>query len=96
MKILSKQQFKKLMDEFPNGGIVFSDEMVSPDLMVTDGKFGATCVIPDEGAVYSFDWNIEEYRDDDHFVIYDNSDVLQMIQTPTSGLRIQLHSWWEE
>ena len=40
-------------------------------------------LIPYEGEVFDFDWNIDEYRDDDWFTVYDNNDVLQMIQTLT-------------
>lgn len=47
MKEYYKDQFKKLMQEYPEGGIVFTavDER---NLMVTDGPFGATEVIPYE------------------------------------------------
>ena len=47
-------------------------------------------LIPYEGEVFDFDWNIDEYRDDDWFTVYDNNDVLQMIQTLTKGLKIPL------
>ena len=89
MKEYYKDQFKKLMQEYPEGGIVFTavDER---NLMVTDGLFGATEVIPYEGEVFDFDWNIDEYRDNDWFTVYDNNDVLQMIQTLTKGLKIPL------
>ena len=48
MKEYYKDEFKKLMQEYPRGGIVFTavDER---NLMVTDGPFGATEVIPYEG-----------------------------------------------
>lgn len=48
MKEYYKDEFKKLMQEYPEGGIVFTavDER---NLMVTDGPFGATEVIPYEG-----------------------------------------------
>lgn len=90
MKEYYKNGFKKLMQEYPDGGIVFTpaDEK---NIMVTDGPFGATEVIPYEGEVFDFDWNIDEYKDDDWFTVYDNSDVLQMIQTLTKGLKIPLN-----
>ena len=82
MKILSKIQFESLMQEFPNGGIVFAE--YSPDvlvsgLMVTDGDFGAREVLPYHGEVFDFDWNIKEYQSDELFTVFDNNDVLQMI-----------------
>ena len=93
MKVLKKKELKDLMDNFPDGGIVFCE--YSPytyvsELMVTDGDFGARLVIPVDGEVFDFDWNIGEYRDDDMFAVFDNNDVLQMIQTLTSGLKIEL------
>lgn len=89
MKEYCKDEFKKLMQEYPEGGIVFT--VNSKDtLMVTDGPFGATEVLPYEGEVFDFDWNIDEYRDYDYFAVYDNNDVLQMIQTLTKGLKIPL------
>ena len=94
MKKLTKQQFKELMKEFPNGGIPFLDGDNS--VLVTDGNFGATLLVPTEdGEVFDFDQNIEEYSDDDEFYVLDYADILQIIQTLTKGLRIQLHPWWE-
>lgn len=65
--------------------------------MVTDGNFGATCVVPDpDGEVFDFDWNIKEYSNDDLFAIFDNMDILQMIKTLTKGLKINLKAWFED
>lgn len=99
MKILSKNQMRTLMQEFPNGGIVFADykpDFLMSELMVTDGDFGAREVIPHDGEVFDFDWNIKEYRDNEQFAVFDNDDVLQMIQTLTSGLSIQLKAWYQD
>ena len=94
MTRLKKQQFKELMSKFPNSGIPFLDGDNS--VLVTDGNFGATLLVPTEdGEVFDFDWNIEEYSDDDEFYVLDYADILQIIQTLTKGLRIQLHPWWE-
>ncbi len=44
MKILTKVQMKQLMEEFPDGGIVFAEytpDILKSELMVTDGDFGA-------------------------------------------------------
>lgn len=99
MKILTKVQMKDLIKEFPNGGIVFAEytpDVLNSELMVTDGSFGARNVIPHDGEAFAFDWTIEEYRDEDLFAVYDNNDVLQMIQTLASGLKIQLKAWYED
>ena len=94
MKILSKNQFENLIEEFPDGGIVFAEytpDILNSELMVTDGKFGARQVIPYHGEVFDFDWNIKEYKDNQLFAVFDNNDVLQMIQILTSGLQINLN-----
>ncbi len=94
MKILSKIQMKNLMEEFPDGGIVFEEyipHIATTPIMVTDGSFGATYVSPVDGEIFDFDWNIEEYKDDSLFRVYDNNDVLQMIQVLTRGLKIELN-----
>lgn len=89
MKVINKNEFKKLMKIFPNGGIVFSEYPIS-DLHITDGEFGATLVAPIYGEIFDYDWNIEEYKEQDKFAIFDNNDILQMIQTLTTKLKIKL------
>lgn len=99
MTRLTKQQFKALMKEFPNGGIPFLDGDYSSDnsVLITDGDFGATCLVPTaDGELFDYDWNIEEYNDDHGFYVLDYADILQIIQTLTKGLRIQLYPWWEK
>lgn len=94
MDILNKKQMEALMEKFPDGGIVFAEytpDAFKSELMVTDGDFGAREVIPHEGEVFDFDWNIKEFGDNDLFAVFDNNDVLQMIQTLTSGLKIELN-----
>lgn len=90
MKIINKIEFKKLMEKYPDGGIVFSDFDRPDDIHVTDGDFGATVMRPYDGEVFDYDWNIMEYEDNDKFLIFDNNDVLQMIQTLVSRLKINL------
>ena len=95
MQIVNKQAFKKIMKNYPKGGIVFAEytpNILTSEIMVTDGDFGATCVVPYNGEVFDYDWNIEEFSDKDLFAVFDNRDVLQMIQTLTRGLKIEL-SW---
>ena len=93
MRVISQNQLRELMEEYPDGGIVFAEytpDILKTGLMVTDGDFGATDVIPYNGEVFDWDWNIEEYRENDLFIILDNNDILQIIQTLTKGLRIEL------
>lgn len=98
MKIINKNEFKKLIEEYPDGGIVFAEyspDIINSEIMVTDGDFGATCIIPHHGEVFNFDWNIEEYNMVDLFIIFDNADILQMIQILTSRLKIKLKDYYE-
>ena len=94
MNIITKKQMEELMEEYPDGGIVFAEyrpSIFASQLMVTDGEFGATEVVPYEGEVFDFDWNIKEYKEDALFSVFDNNDVLQMIQTLTRSLKIELN-----
>ena len=106
MKIVTKAQMLKIMDEYPHGGVVFAETRADwanpdPEIMVTDGRingtgdhFGATIVVPHDGEVYDFDWNIAEYKETDIFAVYDHEDILQMIQTLTRGLKTNLKPGW--
>lgn len=96
MKILNKLQFEELIEQYPNGGIVFSEykpDVLIGEIQVTDGYFGATCVVPNHGEVFDYDWNIGEYSPNELFAVFDNNDVLQMIKTLTSGLKIELEDY---
>lgn len=95
MILLSKNKFKELMKEHPDGGIVFMESEMLSDVLVTDGNFGARDIIPRNGEVFDFDWNIEEYTDRDVFYILEHEDILQIIQTLTSGLKLDLKAWYE-
>lgn len=93
MKIINKSEMIKLMEDYPNGGIVFAEyepDVLRSSLMVTDGDFGATDVIPYHAEVFDWDWSIKEYNERDLFVVYDRNDILQMIQTLTKNISIPL------
>ena len=78
MKIITKAEFKKLMESYPNGGIVFSDyeygNLVG-EIHITDGSFGARTLVPEDGEVFDYDWSIGEYGDDELFAVLDNNDI---------------------
>lgn len=98
MKIINANEFKKLMEEYLDGGIVFAEytpDIIKSEIMVTDGDFGATCLVPYHGEAFDFDWNIREYQEKELFIIFDNNDILQMIQTLTTGLKIELKDYYE-
>lgn len=94
MKIVNKNEMNKLIGDYgQDGGIIFAEyvpHILTSDVMVTDGHFGATNIIPKNGEVFDWDWNIDEYKEKDLFVVFDNNDVLQIIQTLTRGLKIEL------
>lgn len=94
MILLSKNKFKELMKLYPEGGIVFAENPCETDVLVTNGDFGARSIIPQNGEVFDFDWNIEECNDNDTFYVFENEDILQIIQTLTSGLKIKLTPWY--
>ena len=94
MVLLSKTQFKELMKLYPEDGIVFAENPCETDVLVTDGDFGARSIIPQNGEVFNFDWNIEECNDGDTFYVFENEDILQIIQTLISGLKIKLTPWY--
>lgn len=99
MKIFKKCEFESLMEDFPDGGIVFAEyepDILKSSLLVTDGDFGAREVVPHDGEVFDFDWNINDYRDRDSFAVFDNNDILQMIQTLTSGIKVDLKAWFDD
>lgn len=96
MLVISKEEMRKLIHKYPNGGIVFAeyrDDIVG-DVMVTNGEFGATDVVPHHGEIYNWDWDIKECDSDDQFVVFDNIDILQMIQTLTKGLALEQDLEW--
>ena len=97
MRIVYKDELKDIMKGYPYGGVVFAEyspSVLTSELMVTDGDFGATCVIPTDGDIFDFDWNVEDYKNTQMFAVFDHNDVLAMIQTLTKGLRFQLCCEW--
>lgn len=98
MKIVNKGQMLKIMEEYPDGDVVFAEykpDVLISSLMVTNGGFGATEVIPFHAEVFDFDWNIGKYRDDELFVVFDNNDILPMIQILVNGCKIELTEDYE-
>lgn len=95
MKILNVSQMKNLVRCHPSGGVVFKTSDCDV-LRVTNGLTGATHVVPFDGEIWTDDFNIENFREglnDIDFYIYDDVDVLQMVQTLTKNLKIPLKPW---
>lgn len=91
MFVLNKEEMEDLMENSSDTGIVFAEYNgdVSSEIYVTNSNICASAVVPYEGEVYK-DWCIKECENNQHFVVFDNNDILQIIQTLTSGLKIKL------
>ena len=89
MRVITKLEFEKLMESYPNGGIVFADYYPASETLgrvhVTTGSFRARTIVPCDHS-----WNIDNYVSDESFAVFDNNDILKMIQTLTSGLKFDL------
>lgn len=94
MKIVNKKEMEKLINNNPDGGVVFSDyDSVTDEtnVLVSDGIFGATELNPrvwGDGELFDFDWNVSEYRNDELFVVFEREDIVQMIELLERGLEI--------
>ena len=95
MRIINAIEMRKM----PPGTVFceYEPDVMKSELMVVDSyggftedAFGATDVIPWHTEVFDWDWNSAEYNDNALFVIFDNNDILQMIQTLTKSLNIDL------
>lgn len=93
MKILTTKELKKIINQTPNGGVVFAEyydmESWFGDILVTNGLTGATYIAPIDGEVCSVDWDINQLGAK-LFVLFEDSDILQMIQTLSKRLDITL------
>ena len=89
MKIVAKNELRDLIENSIDARIVFAEytpSVITSDIMLAEKDFGATDIAPLDGEVFCWDWNIEEYKDDDTFVVYEVPDILQMIRTLIRGL----------
>ena len=91
MKILRKNEFQKLIELYPDGGIVFAEGYDGCNQVeVTLGEFGARELVPYSAEVFDYDFNINEYPDNSIFHVFEHDDILLMIKTLTSGLKLNL------
>jgi len=91
LQILNKKEFKDLLIKNPNKRFVFyeydSNNGVDYDIHITDGNlkypgFGATTLNPEpydeHEFIFNYDWNIDEYSDDDLFVVLSDEEVIEI------------------
>lgn len=88
MKIVSKEEMRNyprgtvFMEYRAEQGIELGQVEVKDDYI-----FGATSLIPDEdGELFDYDWNLEEYKDSDRFYIFEQAEVLRMIKLLMRGI----------
>ena len=74
------------------GGTLFAEykpDISFLDLMVKDtNEFGATKVVPIDGEVFDYDWSLNEYKDDDIFVVFEEREILVMIKTLLNSVKL--------
>lgn len=94
MKIMTTAQLSKMISQHPHGGIVFAEykaDVLIGELKVTDGAFGATCVVPwhDEFSweygkrwktnIVDYDWSIGECNTEEMFAVFDVAEIEMML-----------------
>lgn len=88
MEILSTLEFKKLLNDNPTKKFVFTEwipKIFTTDLHISSGDpempyFGATTFggDPDDDLIYDYDWSINEYSDDELFLVLSDDDVKEI------------------
>lgn len=88
MEIFNKLEFKKLLNDNPTKKFVFlewvpktyisdfhisSGDLKMPDFYAT--TFGGD---PDDDLIYDYDWSINEYSDDELFLVLSDDDVKEI------------------
>lgn len=88
MKIVNKEEMRNLprgtvfANYHPTMGIELHQIEIKDDY-----EFGSTLLIPDEnGEVFDYDWNINEYQEKDLFLIFEEKEILQMIKLLMRGI----------
>jgi hypothetical protein len=88
MKILTRDEFKQLLNDNPNKRFLFLEwvpSVYTSDFHISDGDpkhpgFGALTMAPDgEDFIVDYDWNIDEYLSDDKFAVLSENEILQLI-----------------
>lgn len=99
MKLLKRDEFKKLLEDNPKKRFIFMEfnknDTEIRDIHFSNGghdgwpepTFGATSLIRNtdldsynESMIWDYDWNIDEYSDDDQFVVFSQEDVQTLKQ----------------
>lgn len=93
MKLVTADEFKALMREYPDGGIVFEPEWLD-DLNVRcvypaiTTKEGALAVTSDEdGGDFEWEFTPDDYPEDSHFIVYEDIDIIRMMERLDGALK---------
>jgi len=87
MDIIKAKDFKN----YPKGTIFaeYTPHVLASDIMIKDDFcFGATTLVPIDGEVFDFDWNLNEYKDDDLFIVFEEREIMMMIKTLLRGISL--------
>lgn len=89
MKILTRDEFKQLLNEHPTKKFLFLEWVPNTnisDFHISSGDpkypgFGATTFEAsiDDDIIFEYDWSIDEYSDDDLFAVLSDEDILNFI-----------------
>ena len=97
MRVLDKQDFKKLLESNPNRRFVFFEyepEVFKDQIHITtlDFKptFGAMTLVPNtvgDTIIFEYDWDLlADYQDDDLFAILEENDIADIIKELSKAL----------
>lgn len=79
MKIVSKKEFSV----YPEGTVFaeYKPHKIGSIEIKLDTEFGAVSLVPDldDGSYFSWDWSIGDYTVKDRFMIFEESDIKQMM-----------------
>lgn len=98
MKILYKQDFKKLLEDNPNRRFVFFEyepaifkdqfHITTLDVRPT---FGAVTLVPNtvgDSIIFEYDWDLlADYQDDDMFAILEEDEIVGIINELSEALK---------
>ena len=93
MKIVNKEEMKDF-----SRGTVFAKYLPNTGLELhrieikNDYEFGATMLMPGEdGEIFDYDWSINDYQEDDLFIIFEEKEILQMIKLLMRGILLDMN-----
>lgn len=88
MKIVNKNKFR----EYPNGTVFMEYyPCCSMEIEIKRGNyFWAQTLLPDlnNGSEFIYDWNLNEYDENDLFIVFEKHDIEQMINLLKDSLNI--------